>query len=71
MRAAYCAVSRVVVGVQPHVLGGEIGRPEPGARFAFFENEHDARVAIGRDRFGNGVAVEIDRRASFVEQAGR
>ena len=38
------------------------------ARFAFFEDEHDARVAIGGDRFGNGVGVEIDRCASFVEQ---
>ena len=59
---------RVIIRVQPHVLGREVGRPEAGSRAAFFEDEDDARVAIGGDRFGDRVGVEIDRAAALVEQ---
>ena len=60
---------RMVIRIEPHVLGREVGRPEPSGRLAFFENEDDARVAIGGDRFGDGVArrnrpVRLARRAS-------
>src|SRR6476660_5401872 len=51
--------SRMIVRIQPHVLRRKIGRPEPRTRFAFFENEHDARVAVGGDRFGRCIGIEI------------
>ena len=58
----------MIVRVEPHVFGREIGRPEAGGSAAFFEDQHDARVAVGGDRFGDGVGVEVDGAAALVEQ---
>ena len=50
----------VIVRVEPHVFGGEINRPEASRGAAFFEDQHDARVAVG----GEGGYVEV---ASLTE----
>ena len=58
----------VIIRIQAHVLGREVGRPEAGRRAAFFENDDDARVAVRRQRLGDSIGVEIDRAAPLVEQ---
>jgi hypothetical protein len=60
------ATSRMVIRIQPHVFRGKVSRPEPGARLAFFKDEHDTRVAIGSNRFSNRITVEVHRCAPFV-----
>ena len=60
--------SGVIVGIQPHVLGRQIGSPKAPLGRAFAELELDERVAVVADRRGYRSAVELDRGALLVQQ---
>ena len=61
---------RVVIGVQPHVFGRQVGGPEAHGRPSPSLNcKLDQRVAVVADRCGDGLAVELDRRA-LLDRAG-
>src|SRR5262245_39698943 len=52
-----CGDLSVVVRIQADVFGREVCRPEPGGGAAFFEDQNDARVAVGGKRFGGCQSV--------------